>query len=40
LPTVLRGDKLIQLKTLKENKGVISGILHELKLLPKNYSTN
>jgi hypothetical protein len=37
---VLRGDKIMEIKNLKENKGVISGILDELKLLPKNYSSN
>ncbi len=37
---ILRGDRIIEIRNLKEDKGVISGILGELDLLPKNYSAN
>lgn len=40
LEIVLRGDRIIEIKNIKENHGVISGILDELNLLPKNYSGN
>lgn len=35
---ILRSDRILEIKNVKENKGVISGLLSELKLLPKSYS--
>jgi len=37
---ILRGKQIIEIRNLEEDKGVISGLLDHLKLLPKNYSKN
>ncbi|MBX2933138.1 MAG: nuclear transport factor 2 family protein [Ferruginibacter sp.] len=37
---VLRGQQIMEIRNVKTDKGVISGLLDELKLLPKNYSKN
>lgn len=37
---VLRGERIIEIRNLEEGKGVISGLLDELQLLPKNYAVN
>lgn len=37
---VLRSDKIMEIRNLNENKGVVVGLLDELKLLPKSYSRN
>lgn len=37
---VLRGNRIMEIRNLDEHKGVISGLLDELKLLPKSYSKN
>ena len=37
---VLRGNRILEIRNLEENKGVISGLLSELELLPKKYSLN
>lgn len=36
----LRGDKILEIRNLDAKKGVISGLLDELHLLPRNYSVN
>ena len=37
---VLRGDKIIEIRNMDAQKGVISGLLDELNLLPKSYTAN
>lgn len=37
---VLRGKQIMEIRNLDENKGVIAGLLDQLKLLPKSYSKN
>lgn len=34
---ILRSDRILEIKNVNENKGVISELLNELKLLPKSY---
>ena len=36
----LRSDKIMEIRSLEMGKGVIAGLLGELQLLPKNYSSN
>ena len=36
----LRSDRIMEIRNLKEDKGVVAGLLDKLKLLPKNYSSN
>jgi predicted ester cyclase len=37
---VLRGDKIIEIRNLNADRGLISGLLDELSLLPKSYASN
>ena len=37
---VLRGDRILEIRNTGNSKGVVAGILDELKLLPKSYSLN
>lgn len=37
---VLRGHQIMEIRNVEEDKGVISGLLDQLKLLPKSYSKN
>lgn len=37
---ILRGKQIMEIRNLDENRGVIAGLLDQLKLLPKNYSRN
>lgn len=37
---VLRGNRIMEIRNLDVNKGVISGLLDELQILPKNYHKN
>ena len=37
---ILRGNQIMEIRNIDENKGVIAGLLGQLKLLPKNYSVN
>lgn len=37
---VLRGNRIMEIRNLDEHKGVISGLLNELQILPKSYSIN
>lgn len=36
---VLHSNQIMEIRNLDENRGVIAGLLDELQLLPKNYST-
>lgn len=37
---ILRGDKIMEIRNIQDDKGIISGLLQELHLLPKGYSKN
>jgi hypothetical protein len=37
---ILRGKQIMEIRNLDENRGVISGLLDQLKILPKSYSHN
>jgi len=37
---VLRGDRIIEIRNMDTNRGVVAGLLEELKLLPKSYAVN
>lgn len=37
---VLRGKQIMEIRNIDEEKGVIAGLLDQLKLLPKGYSKN
>lgn len=37
---ILRGQQIMEIRNVEENKGVISGLLDHLNLLPKSYSIN
>ncbi len=37
---ILRSERIMEIRNLESNKGVISGLLDELDILPKSYSKN
>lgn len=37
---VLKGTQILEIRNIDEGKGVIAGLLDQLQLLPKKYSTN
>lgn len=37
---ILRGDKIMEIRNIEDDKGIIAGLLNELQLLPKSYSEN
>lgn len=37
---LLRSERIMEIRNLKEDKGVVAGLLGKLDLLPKNYSSN
>lgn len=37
---ILRGKQIMEIRNIDEERGVISGLLDQLKLLPKGYSKN
>lgn len=37
---LLRSERIMEIRNLKEDKGVVAGLLDKLELLPKNYTSN
>ena len=40
IEVTMRGSKILEIRNVKEHKGIAAGILNELDLLPKNYNLN
>jgi predicted ester cyclase len=40
IEVIMKGNKILEIKNVKQNNGVAAGLLNELNLLPKNYSLN
>ncbi|MBS4043263.1 MAG: ester cyclase [Chitinophagaceae bacterium] len=40
IEVIMKGSKILEIRNVKEKKGVAAGLLNELDLLPKSYSLN